>query len=76
MLMRSNSLDMRPITSKDYVAVLEVYRQCEDFLSLGPEPKASLAMVRKDIDIRNPSVRCRAWARTRFSRIDAIQPQA
>jgi ribosomal protein S18 acetylase RimI-like enzyme len=30
--------------------VLEVYRQSEDFLSLGPEPKASLVTVLKDIE--------------------------
>ncbi|HLO30026.1 MAG TPA: GNAT family N-acetyltransferase, partial [Anaerolineales bacterium] len=32
-------------------SVLEVYRQCEDFLALGPVAKASLAMVQKDIEI-------------------------
>jgi ribosomal protein S18 acetylase RimI-like enzyme len=51
MRIRSNTFDIRPVTAEDYVAVLEVYRQCEDFLSLGPEPKASVAMVRKDISI-------------------------
>jgi len=30
--------------------VLEVYRECEDFLALGPEPHASMQMVRKDIE--------------------------
>jgi ribosomal protein S18 acetylase RimI-like enzyme len=32
-------------------AVLDVYRQCEDFLALGPVPSASMEMVRKDIEI-------------------------
>lgn len=30
-------------------SVLEVYRQCEDFLALGPVAQASLAMVRADL---------------------------
>lgn len=30
--------------------MLAVYRQCEDFLALGPEPVASIAMVRQDIE--------------------------
>ena len=29
--------------------VLKVYKQCEDFLALGPEPKATKTMVRNDI---------------------------
>lgn len=44
-----NSLIIRPIAETDSDAVLEVYRQCEDFLALGPEPTASLAMVHGDI---------------------------
>ncbi len=39
---------IRPITDSDLPAVLEVYRQCEDFLALGPDPHASLEMVAKD----------------------------
>ena len=31
-------------------ALLEVYRQCEDFLALGPQPHASLEMVLADLD--------------------------
>ena len=45
------SLDIRPMTEGDVNAVLEVYRQCEDFLALGPVSTASMEMVRKDIDI-------------------------
>ena len=30
--------------------LLDVYRECEDFLSLGPQPKASLEMVRADLE--------------------------
>jgi ribosomal protein S18 acetylase RimI-like enzyme len=40
---------IKPIAPPEYPAVLEVYRQCEDFLALGPVPTASLDMVLKDI---------------------------
>jgi len=33
----------------DVARVLEVYRQCEDFLALGPQPRASLEMVQDDL---------------------------
>ncbi len=35
----------------DLLAILEVYRQCEDFLSLGPVPVASMEMVQADLKI-------------------------
>jgi ribosomal protein S18 acetylase RimI-like enzyme len=38
----------RPVTEDDLDQVLEVYRQCEDFLALGPQPKASMEMVQAD----------------------------
>ena len=41
---------LRDITPDNYNAVLEVYRQSEDFLSLGPQLKASLDMVVKDLE--------------------------
>jgi ribosomal protein S18 acetylase RimI-like enzyme len=31
-------------------AILDVYRQCEDFLAMGPEPRASMTMVTSDIE--------------------------
>ena len=37
-------LIIRPIDRDDLPAVLEVYRQCEDFLALGPISEASMAM--------------------------------
>ncbi len=40
---------IRPISYEERLAVLEVYRQCEDFLSLGPQPRASLEMVDADL---------------------------
>lgn len=51
MLIRDNSFEVRTITQDDLGAVLDVYLQCEDFLALGPEPTASMAMVLKDIEI-------------------------
>lgn len=41
--------DIKPVTPTDYPAVLEVYRQCEDFLALGPVAKASMDVVHRDI---------------------------
>jgi ribosomal protein S18 acetylase RimI-like enzyme len=38
-----------PMSEQNVPAVLEVYRQCEDFLSLGPQSAASKEMVIKDI---------------------------
>ena len=48
---RDQALELRPIADDDIDAVLDVYRQCEDFLSLGPVPTASIDMVHKDIEI-------------------------
>lgn len=45
------ALEIHPISERDLEAVLEVYRQCEDFLALGPVPVASMQMVLKDIEI-------------------------
>ncbi len=46
-----NRLLIRPVTRDELDAVLDVYRQCEDFLALGPVPTASMAMVLQDIEI-------------------------
>jgi len=64
MLIRDDSFDVRTITQDDLGAVLDVYRQCEDFLALGPQPTASMAMVLKDIEIsqREGGVFCGVYA--------------
>ncbi len=49
--MQTDHFTISPITPGDLDAVLAVYRQCEDFLALGPDPTASMAMVMKDIEI-------------------------
>src|SRR5512139_4052417 len=41
---------IRPVREDDRVDILSVYRQCEDFLALGPIPQASMAMVQADLD--------------------------
>jgi hypothetical protein len=38
-----------PITPEDLLPVLEVYRQCEDFLALGSDARALLEIVQRDI---------------------------
>jgi RimJ/RimL family protein N-acetyltransferase len=49
-LIKSRLLTLRSVTPDDTEAILGVYRACEDFLALGPEPKASLEMVQKDLE--------------------------
>jgi ribosomal protein S18 acetylase RimI-like enzyme len=48
---REHAFEIRPIAVGDLEAVLDVYRQCEDFLVLGLVPTASMEMVLKDIEI-------------------------
>jgi ribosomal protein S18 acetylase RimI-like enzyme len=49
--MRDRVLEIHPVAQDDLDAVLEVYRQCEDFLALGPVATASMDMVLKDLEI-------------------------
>lgn len=44
-------MQIRLIIDSDLPAVLEVYRQCEDFLALGPVPHASMQMVTADREL-------------------------
>lgn len=41
---------IQAVEADDLAHVLEVYRQCEDFLALGPQPRASMAMVCADYE--------------------------
>ncbi len=43
------ALQTKTIGEESAAAVLEVYRQCEDFLALGPVAKASMEMVLEDL---------------------------
>jgi hypothetical protein len=49
-MIQDSSFEIRPITQDDLAAVLDVYRQCEDFLALGPVPIASMEMVLSDVE--------------------------
>jgi ribosomal protein S18 acetylase RimI-like enzyme len=49
--LRDHSLQIRQVVAADFDAVLNVYRQCEDFLALGPVSTASMEMVLKDLEI-------------------------
>jgi len=44
-----NNLVVRRIREADLPVVLQIYRQCEDFLAFGPVPAASMEMVQADI---------------------------
>jgi len=50
-VVQGHPLEIHPIAQDDLDDVLEVYKQCEDFLALGPVPTASMEMVLKDIEI-------------------------
>jgi ribosomal protein S18 acetylase RimI-like enzyme len=45
----ADNLTVRRIRDADLRALLQIYRQCEDFLALGPVSTASIEMVRTDI---------------------------
>ncbi|MEW6756276.1 MAG: GNAT family N-acetyltransferase [Candidatus Latescibacterota bacterium] len=49
-LFRTRHLRVGPVDDRDLRPTLEVYRQCEDFLSLGPVARASPEMVRTDVE--------------------------
>lgn len=51
MEIRDHALEIRLIPETELDAVLDVYRQCEDFLSLGPVSTASMEMVRADFEL-------------------------
>jgi len=40
---------LRGVDESSMTGILEVYRQCEDFLSLCPDPRASTRMIREDL---------------------------
>jgi ribosomal protein S18 acetylase RimI-like enzyme len=57
-LIKSRSLTLCSVTPNDTEAILGVYRACEDFLALGPEPKASIKMVLADLEISRQEGGC------------------
>jgi ribosomal protein S18 acetylase RimI-like enzyme len=48
---KDTPLLIRPVAPADLDAILEVYRQCEDFLALGPVATASMPMVLADLQL-------------------------
>jgi ribosomal protein S18 acetylase RimI-like enzyme len=63
-IVRDSSFEIHPISENELDAVLEVYRQCEDFLALGPVSTASLEMVLKDLELsrENDGIFCGIYA--------------
>lgn len=49
MRLRFDDVVICPVSENEAGAILDVYRQCEDFLALGPEPHASMRMVLDDL---------------------------
>jgi len=49
MIYQSSSFRIEPVSESSSSLVLEVYRQCEDFLALGPVHSASMEMVLADL---------------------------
>lgn len=47
--LRGHSFQIRPLADCDLDDILAVYRQCADFLALGPQPTATPDMVRQDL---------------------------
>jgi ribosomal protein S18 acetylase RimI-like enzyme len=62
-LFSSDTFEIRPLDKNEIDSTLEVYRQCEDFLTLGPAHVASMNMVRNDIDhsIEANGIYCGIW---------------
>jgi len=50
-MIRTKRCRIEPIDRSHLDSVIEVYRECEDFLALGPQPKASLEMVLSDVEL-------------------------
>lgn len=66
-LIQTKHYQINPITEDDLNSVLEVYRQCEDFLALGPQPHASMEMVLADLEVSRMEggVFCGIWDQSR-----------
>jgi ribosomal protein S18 acetylase RimI-like enzyme len=49
LLIKGEGFEIRPAGEGERAAILGVYGCCEDFLALGPQPEASMAMVLDDM---------------------------
>ncbi len=56
---------LRTASETDMEALLALYRQCEDFLALGPRPHASVEMIRGDLalSVEDSGAFCGIYAR-------------
>lgn len=50
-LISAKHYQIKIVTKDDLDSVLEVYKQCEDFLAMGPQPHASMEMVLADLEL-------------------------
>jgi ribosomal protein S18 acetylase RimI-like enzyme len=48
-LFTTEELKVAKVTGDDLPELLSVYKACEDFLALGPDPRASVDMIEKDL---------------------------
>ena len=48
-LFQTDELKVATVNDSEISALLEVYKQCEDFLALGPVSEASVQMIKEDI---------------------------
>ena len=75
-LIETKHYQINPVTQDDVSSILEVYKQCEDFLALGPQPHASMEMVLADLDVSRMEggVFCGIWdqGRTMIGVVDFI----
>lgn len=66
MFVQTDTFTLRPVREDEKPAVLEVYRQCEDFLALTPKPIATMQMVEDDLTIshENGGIFCGIYSST------------
>ncbi len=60
MIIQAETFTLRPVREDEMALILEVYRQCEDFLALTPKPIASMEIVKEDLALsrQNGGVFC------------------
>lgn len=56
--LQSQTYTVRSVLPSEHGSILEVYRQCEDFLALGPVARASMQMVQADLDLSRQENGC------------------
>lgn len=51
MIIKHNDFEIRNVSEFELEDVFQVYKNCEDFLALGPVSKASMEMVQEDLKL-------------------------